>query len=54
MNKGSANLYELSHNFSDKLLDNYGRHISYLRIAITDRYNLRCQYCMPAEGVPFD
>ena len=30
MNKESANLYELSHNFSDKLLDNYGRHISYI------------------------
>ena len=30
MNKGSANLYELSHNFSDKLLDNYGRYISYI------------------------
>ena len=30
MNKGSANLYELSHNYSDKLIDNYGRHISYI------------------------
>jgi hypothetical protein len=30
MKNGSVNLYELSHNFSDKLLDNYGRHISYI------------------------
>lgn len=30
--------------------DNYGREINYLRISITDKCNLRCQYCMP-EGV---
>ncbi|MBE0577087.1 MAG: GTP 3',8-cyclase MoaA [Desulfuromonadales bacterium] len=35
-----------------ELLDSYGRKINYLRLAITDRCNLRCQYCMPAEGVP--
>lgn len=29
-----------------------GRTIDYLRIAITDRCNYRCVYCMPAEGVP--
>ena len=33
-----------------KLVDNFGRQITYLRLAITDRCNLRCQYCMPAEG----
>ena len=54
MNKRAAHLDELPHNYSDKLIDNYGRHISYLRIAVTDRCNLRCQYCMPAEGIPFD
>ncbi|MFA7116405.1 MAG: radical SAM protein [Bacteroidales bacterium] len=32
--------------------DNFGREISYLRISVTDRCNLRCVYCMPAEGVP--
>ncbi len=32
--------------------DNHGRQIDYLRISITDRCNLRCGYCMPAEGVP--
>lgn len=31
--------------------DNYGREISYLRLSVTDRCNLRCRYCMPAEGV---
>ncbi|PIE65448.1 MAG: GTP 3',8-cyclase MoaA [Desulfobacterales bacterium] len=35
--------------------DNYGRRITYLRLAITDRCNLRCRYCMPEEGVrPID
>ena len=33
-----------------KLTDNFGRQISYVRLAVTDRCNLRCQYCMPAHG----
>ena len=33
------------------LLDSYGRQITYLRLAVTDRCNLRCQYCMPAHGI---
>ena len=33
------------------LIDNYGRPVNYLRLAITDRCNLRCRYCMPEEGV---
>lgn len=33
------------------LTDSYGRKINYLRLSVTDRCNLRCQYCMPAEGV---
>ncbi|MFO7742533.1 MAG: radical SAM protein, partial [Anaerolineae bacterium] len=32
-------------------LDAYNRPISYLRISVTDRCNLRCIYCMPVEGV---
>lgn len=36
-----------------ELIDNYGRRMDYLRLAITDRCNLRCQYCMPAEGVDY-
>lgn len=31
--------------------DSYGREISYLRISLTDKCNLRCRYCMPEEGV---
>lgn len=33
------------------LFDPYGRTINYLRLSVTDRCNLRCQYCMPAAGV---
>lgn len=33
------------------LYDGIGRRIHYLRVAVTDRCNFRCQYCMPAEGV---
>ncbi|MDZ4752158.1 MAG: GTP 3',8-cyclase MoaA [Flavobacteriales bacterium] len=35
------------------LKDNFGRDITYLRLAVTDRCNLRCTYCMPAEGILF-
>lgn len=35
----------------EQLVDSFGRKISYLRLAVTDRCNLRCQYCMPAEGI---
>ena len=35
------------------LIDNYFRRISYLRLSVTDRCNLRCRYCMPAEGINF-
>lgn len=31
--------------------DSFGRTIDYLRIAVTDRCNLRCRYCMPPEGL---
>lgn len=34
-------------------LDAYNRPISYLRISVTDRCNLRCIYCMPPQGVPW-
>lgn len=35
----------------NKLVDPFGRQISYLRLAVTDRCNLRCQYCMPEKGI---
>jgi len=34
------------------LTDTHGRHHNYLRISLSERCNLRCQYCMPPEGVP--
>ncbi|CAH8264430.1 unnamed protein product [Arabidopsis lyrata] len=36
---------------SDMLIDSFGRLHTYLRISLTERCNLRCQYCMPSEGV---
>ncbi|OOQ61832.1 GTP 3',8-cyclase MoaA [Mucilaginibacter pedocola] len=33
------------------LIDNHGRRITYLRLAVTDRCNLRCFYCMPEDGL---
>ncbi|CAG5093901.1 Similar to Mocs1: Molybdenum cofactor biosynthesis protein 1 (Drosophila melanogaster) [Cotesia congregata] len=33
------------------LTDTFGRHHTYLRISLTEKCNLRCLYCMPAEGV---
>jgi cyclic pyranopterin phosphate synthase len=35
------------------LIDGHGRPIGDLRISVTDRCNFRCQYCMPAEGLPW-
>lgn len=31
--------------------DSFGREIEYLRLSVTERCNLRCRYCMPAEGI---
>ncbi len=35
------------------LIDTHGRTVRDLRLSITDRCNLRCVYCMPAEGMPW-
>jgi molybdenum cofactor biosynthesis protein A len=35
------------------LVDQHNRQIQYLRLAVTDRCNLRCSYCMPAEGIDY-
>ncbi len=40
------NIEEKSHN-NDGLVDMFSRTISYLRLSLTDRCNLRCVYCMP-------
>ncbi len=34
------------------MFDRYERPVTYLRLSVTDKCNLRCRYCMPAEGVP--
>ncbi|MBP3810494.1 MAG: GTP 3',8-cyclase MoaA [Clostridiales bacterium] len=33
------------------IIDGCGRHITYLRVSLTDKCNLRCKYCVPPEGV---
>lgn len=38
---------------SIQIIDNHGRPIKYLRLAVTDRCNLRCQYCIPHEKANF-
>ena len=35
------------------LYDNHGRIINYMRLAVTDRCNLRCYYCMPESGIDY-
>jgi cyclic pyranopterin phosphate synthase len=37
----------------EPLVDGHGRLIADLRVSVTDRCNFRCQYCMPAEGLPW-
>ena len=37
----------------EPLIDGHGRSITDLRLSVTDRCNFRCQYCMPAEGLPW-
>jgi len=38
---------------TEPLRDGHGRLIRDVRLSVTDRCNLRCQYCMPAEGMPW-
>ena len=33
------------------MTDSFGRKITYLRLSVTERCNLRCRYCMPEEGI---
>jgi GTP 3',8-cyclase len=37
----------------EPLTDGHGRAIGDVRVSVTDRCNFRCQYCMPAEGLPW-
>ena len=36
------------------LYDNHGRRLNYLRLAVTERCNLRCFYCMPEQGLAWN
>lgn len=36
---------------TNPLIDQYNRQIGSVRISLTDRCNLRCQYCMPEDGI---
>jgi cyclic pyranopterin phosphate synthase len=38
---------------TEPLVDGHGRRIGDVRLSVTDRCNFRCQYCMPAEGLPW-
>ena len=49
-----TNKLQTSANPETQLVDPFGREMNYLRLAVTDRCNLRCQYCMPAEGIPLN
>ncbi|MEE9190458.1 MAG: radical SAM protein, partial [Candidatus Neomarinimicrobiota bacterium] len=35
------------------MIDNYGREMNYLRLAVTDKCNLRCNYCLPPQYASF-
>ena len=49
-----TNKLQKSTNPVPRLFDPYGREMNYLRLGITNRCNQRCQYCMPAEGIPLN
>ena len=40
---------DLTSNFPDKLIDQFGRQVDYIRLSITDRCDFRCTYCMAEE-----
>ena len=46
----SLGLFPISE-VENALIDSFGRKHTYLRISLTERCNLRCVYCMPADGI---
>ena len=48
----SGNGTEDHKNIMKEAVDSFGRVHRSLRVSVTDRCNLRCQYCMPEEGLP--
>jgi cyclic pyranopterin phosphate synthase len=51
MTRAAENTFDAP--FVPPLVDSFGRRHTSLRISVTDRCNIRCFYCMPAEGVVF-
>lgn len=51
INIDNSKLYIIVEEGVRVMKDSFGRNISYLRISLTDRCNLRCKYCMPADGI---
>jgi molybdenum cofactor biosynthesis protein A len=41
------------HSTPHQIFDNHGRPVSYVRLSVTDRCNLRCFYCMPESGINY-
>jgi cyclic pyranopterin phosphate synthase len=46
-------MIDLIETVAEPLVDAFRRPITYLRVSVTDRCNLRCVYCMPEEGLPW-
>ncbi len=46
-------MIDLIETVADPLVDAFRRPITYLRVSVTDRCNLRCVYCMPEAGLPW-
>ncbi|HTW82783.1 MAG TPA: GTP 3',8-cyclase MoaA [Candidatus Sulfotelmatobacter sp.] len=46
-------LVDLIETIAEPLVDAFRRPITYLRVSVTDRCNLRCVYCMPEAGLPW-
>src|SRR6056297_325678 len=46
-----ASMVETETSQPKQIIDRFGRSLTYLRLSVTDRCDLRCRYCMPAEGI---
>ena len=44
-----GNMHGSAQEYQPELIDPFGRHVSYLRVSVTDRCDFRCQYCMKEE-----
>src|ERR1700736_5281804 len=51
--ESQAAMIDLIEQVASPLVDAFRRPITYLRVSVTDRCNLRCVYCMPEAGLPW-